>query len=311
MFQSFLPKDFIARRGVFCSSYRWRMDQKNNEVWQEKTGKKTKDIFKTASHMSRIAGFFIALLLVVSVRAQVAERPNPPRLYNNLSQHHPDFLSSSEAAQLEEKLEQFSNETSNQICIVIVDDLNDYEPADYATKLLNDWGVGQKGVDNGVVVLLQLKPGKGGRDFIQTGYGLEGAIPDLATKRIREEELEPNLKSGRNFEALDKTTDRLMQLAKGEIDVKNYTRHNGRGVPRKSLTAIIILIVVILILRSMFGGGGGTTFSRRGRSYWGGGLGGFIGGGGFGGGFGGGSSGGGFGGFGGGRSGGGGSGGSW
>lgn len=260
--------------------------------------------------MRRIAGFFIALLFVIGMRAQVAERPDPPRLYNNLSQHHPDFLSSSEAAQLEEKLERFSNETSNQICIVIVDDLNGYEPADYATRLLNDWGVGQKGADNGVVILLQLKPGKGGRDFIQTGYGLEGAIPDLATKRIREEELEPNLKNGQNFEALDKTTDRLMQLAKGEIDVKNYTRHNGRGLPGKSWTIIIILVVVIVILRSMFGGGGGTTFSRRGPTYWGGGLGNW-GGSGFGG-FGGGSSGGGgFGGFGGGRSGGGGSGGSW
>jgi uncharacterized protein len=260
--------------------------------------------------MRRIAGFFIALLLVFGLSAQVAERPNPPRLYNNLSQHHPDFLNSSEAAQLEEKLEQFSNQTSNQICIVIVDDLNDYEPADYATKLLNDWGIGQKGVDNGVVVLLQLKPGKGGRDFIQTGYGLEGAIPDLATKRVREEELEPLLKAGRNFEALDKTTDRLMQLAKGEINVKNYTRGNGRGIPKHSMTFIIIVIAVILILRGLFGGGGGTTFSRRGRTHWGAGLGGFIGGSGFGG-FGGGSSGGGFGGFGGGRSGGGGSGGSW
>ena|SRR6218665_95074 len=260
--------------------------------------------------MRRIAGFFIALLLVLGLRAQVAPRPDPPRLYNNLSQHHPDFLSRGEAAQMEEKLEQFSNETSNQICIVIVDELNGYEPADYATRLLNEWGVGQKGKDNGVVVLLQLKPGKGGRDFIQTGYGLEGAIPDLATKHIREEELEPLLKQGRNFEALDKTTDRLMQLAKGEINVKNYTRNRGGSLPGKSLTALIILIVVILILKSMFGGGGGTTFSRRGRTYWGGGFGGF-GGSGFGGFGGGGSSGSGFGGFGGGRSGGGGSGGSW
>lgn len=263
--------------------------------------------------MRKTAAFIIALLLLAGMRAQVAERPNPPKLYNNLSQHHPDFLNPAEATQLEEKLERFSNETSNQICVVIVDDLNGYEPADYATKILNEWGVGQKGADNGVVILLQLKPGKGGRDFIAVGYGLEGAIPDLATKRIRDEELEPGLKSGRNYEALDKTTDRLMQLAKGEIDVKNYTRRNNRGVPKHSVTVIIIIIVVILILRSMFGGGGGggTTFSRRGRHYWGGGLGGFIGGGGFGGFGGGGSGGGGFGGFGGGRSGGGGSGGSW
>lgn len=250
-----------------------------------------------------ISGIF--LLVALLGYSQIPERPVPAKLYNNFSKNHPDFLSSSEAAQLEEKLEVFSNETSNQICVVIVDDLNDYEPADFATKLLNDWGVGKKESNNGVVVLLQLNPEKGGRDFIQTGYGLEGAIPDLATKKIREEELEPLLKAGRNFEALDKTTSRLMELAKGEINVKDYTRKStgrrGRNIPG---AVIIILIIVFAILRGG-GGRGGTTFSHRGPRYWGSGFGGF------GSGFGGGSSGGGFGGFGGGRSGGGGSGGSW
>ncbi len=74
--------------------------------------------------------FFFVLAGVVN--SQVAERPSPPRLYNNLSKEFPNFLSSSEAAQLEEKLEQFSNETSNQICIVIVDDLNGYDASEYA-----------------------------------------------------------------------------------------------------------------------------------------------------------------------------------
>jgi uncharacterized protein len=242
----------------------------------------------------------IFLFLFVLSQGQIAERPNPPKLYNNLSQRHADFISADEAAQLEEKLEQFSNNTSNQLCIVIVDDLNGLEPADYATKLINEWGIGKKESNNGMVLLLQLKPDKGGRDFIGIGYGLEGAIPDLATKRIRDEELYPNLKTGQNFLALDKTTDRLMSLAKGEINVKDYVRQpNKQKFP--SVLIIIIVIIVVLILKGR--SGGGTTFSSRGPRYWGGGFGGFGGGGS--------SGGGGFGGFGGGSSGGGGSGGSW
>lgn len=256
--------------------------------------------------MRRILGFLLFLSLLSTSVAQIVERPSPMRLYNNFSKNHPEFLDGREAAQLEEKLEVFSNETSNQICVVIVDDLNGYEPSDYATKLLNEWGVGKAGKDNGVVVLLQLKPGKGGRDFIAVGYGLEGAIPDLATKRIREEDLESNLKAGSNFAALDQTTDRLMALAKGEINVRDYTRQSsgrkGRGL---SLPLLIVVIVIVILIRSFFGGGG-TTFSGRGPRYWGGGWG--SGSGSWGGG---GSSGGGWGGFGGGRSGGGGSGGSW
>lgn len=252
----------------------------------------------------------IFLFITAVIYAQVPARPTPQRLYNNLSSEYPNFLSSGEASQLEERLEQFSNETSNQICVVIVDDLNGLPASDFATQLGNEWGVGKKNFNNGIVILVKPTGGAGQRDlFIAVGYGLEGAIPDLATKRIRDEEMYPYLKNGENFKALMNAVNRLSQLAKGEINVKDYTRQrSGRGGRPPYLT-IIILVVVVLIIRAFFGGGGGGgyTYGRRGRSYggWGGGWGG--------GSWGGGSSGGGggWGGFGGGSFGGGGSGGKW
>jgi uncharacterized protein len=250
----------------------------------------------------------IFLFLAVFISAQIAQRPSPQKLYNNLSKEFPDFLRSDQAQILEEKLEQFSNQTSNQICVVIVDDLNGTDAADYATKIINEWGVGKKESNNGIVILVKPTGGAGGRDlFIAIGYGLEGAIPDLTTKRIRENEMYPYLKSGDNFAALDKATDVLMKLAKGEINKEDYSRRNSNGKQIKPGTILIIIIIIIIfIIKGFFGGGGGRTFSRGGSTiFWGGGFGG--------GGFGGGRSGGGggFGGFGGGSSGGGGSGGSW
>jgi uncharacterized protein len=252
---------------------------------------------------------FISLFLSFSGYSQIPDRPAPPRLYNNLSREFPDFLNTTEAAQLEEKLEQFSNETSNQIAVVIVDDLNGYEAADFTIKLGEKWGVGKKGKNNGIVIMIKPTGSQGGRDlFIAVGYGLEGAIPDLATKRIREEHMYPHLKQGNNFKALDEGTDVLMKLAKGEINVEDYVRTKGRS-ERFPLIAIIIIVIVIIILKNIFGGGGGGhTLSRTGRTiFWGsmlgGGRGGWSGGGG--------SSGGGWGGFGGGSFGGGGSGGKW
>jgi uncharacterized protein len=239
------------------------------------------------------------------INSQIADRPVPQRLYNNLSKEFPDFLNSDQAAQLEEKLEQFSNQTSNQICVVIVDDLNGLDAADYATRIINEWGIGQKEANNGIVILVKPTNNDGGRDlFIAIGYGLEGAIPDLATKRIRENEMNPYLKRGDYFTALDKGTEKLMQLAKGEINVKDYLRQHKKG--NKLSSVIIIILIIVFLIRAFFGGGGGNTYSGRGhRTYWGGGFGGGFGGGGsFGGG-------GGFGGFGGGSSGGGGSGGKW
>lgn len=261
--------------------------------------------------MRHILSILFCLVVGLSV-AQIAPRPNPPKLYNNLSKEFPNFLNPSQAAQLEEKLEVFSNETSNQICVVVIDDLNDYDASQYAFELGTAWGIGQKDKNNGIVILIKPTGGAGGRDlFIAIGYGLEGAIPDLATKRIREKEMYPYMKQGDYYTALDKGTDVLMQLAKGEIDVKNYTRGSGRETSG-GMTAIIIIILVIILLRAIFGGGrggGGRTFSSHGSAFL---LGSLLGGrGGSGGGFGGGSSGGGFGGFGGGGFGGGGSGGSW
>src|SRR4051812_13201179 len=125
--------------------------------------------------MRRILSILV-LFLNVAFFAQVAPRPNPPKLYNNLSKEFPDFLNASEAAALEEKLEVFSNETSNQICVVIVDDLNDMDASSYATALGHEWGIGQKDKDNGIVILVKPTGGAGGRDlFIAVGYGLEGA----------------------------------------------------------------------------------------------------------------------------------------
>ncbi|MBX3165633.1 MAG: TPM domain-containing protein [Bacteroidetes bacterium] len=254
--------------------------------------------------------FFIALCFFLAFvsHAQIPERSNPPRLYNNFSKEFPNFLTDEQVIILENKLEAFSNETSNQICVVIVDDLNGMDASSFAIQLGNEWGVGKQKFDNGIVILIKPTGSAGGRDlFIAVGYGLEGAIPDLATKRIREEQMYPYLKNGDYFTALDKGTDVLMQLAKGEIDVKDYTRYGEAG-DLKTAVLIVILVVILLIIIFRKKGGGGQTYSHGGRHiYWGSGLGGFSGGRGFGGG----SSSGGWGGFGGGSFGGGGSGGKW
>lgn len=232
--------------------------------------------------------------------SQVIPRPDPPKLYNNLSQEFPEFLNSSESNSIEQELEAFSRETSNQICVVIVDDFGGTDVASYATELGNKWGVGKKESNNGIVILIKPTQSDGGRDlFIAVGYGLEGAIPDLATKRIREEEMYPYLKTGENYTAISNAVQKLSALAKGEINVKDYS---GSKKNKDWLKTIIIIIIILIIVSKFFRGGGGT-YSRRG--YYGGGFGGFSGGS-----FGGGSSGG-FGGFGGGSFGGGGSGGKW
>jgi uncharacterized protein len=258
--------------------------------------------------------FVIAIISASSVSQaqQIPPRPSPPRLMNDLA----GVLPANQQQQLEEKLVTFNNETSNQITVVIVPSFNGLDRADFAIRIGHEWGVGQKGFDNGVVVLV--KPRRGnerGEAFIAVGYGLEPVITDAASRRIIENEMIPYFSEGNYYAGIDAATKVLMGLAKQEFSSDEYA-------PQVSpLTGLIPLIIIILFL---------VIFSRKSSSqktmgkdipFWSllfllssmnsgrGSYGNFSGGrGSFGGGFKGGSS---FGGFGGGRFGGGGAGGSW
>ena len=251
--------------------------------------------------------FFLFSTIAFAQSNGIPERPNPPRLVNNLSSS--DFLSSDEVARLEQKLQAFANETSNQIVIVIVDDLGGDEPWSYATELGQKWGVGQGKFDNGIVILIKPTGDEGQRNLhIAVGYGLEGAIPDLATKQIRENEMYPYFKRAEYYTALDKATTVLMAMAKGEYSSGAYGKKNKNKLPAGLIIPLIIFILLVIFKASKRGGGnGGLTMGAAGFIL-GNAFGGHRGGGG---GFGGGGSSGGFGGFGGGGFGGGGSGGNW
>ncbi len=253
--------------------------------------------------------FTFVLFIAISIFPFFGQEKGIPaktnKLVNNFSTEFPDFLSSSEQEELETKLEKFAEETSNQIVIVIVDDLDGYEPWDYAARLGDSWGIGHEKEDNGIVILIKPSGGPGDRKyFIAPGRGLEGAIPDATCRLIEDNELVPNLKNGDYYQALDQTTNVLMSLAKGEFNSDKYNKDHQNNGSMLKVIIIVIIIIIFFIIRFRGGGGRGGFTMGSGGMFFGG-----FGGGGFGGGSSGG--GGGFGGFGGGSFGGGGSGGSW
>lgn len=257
--------------------------------------------------------FLIPVFLGMS--QNIPERPSPPQLVNDYT----NTLTADQRATLEQKLVAYDDSTSNQIVIVIVPTTNDYDPADYATKLGRAWGVGNKKTNNGVVLLVAKNDRK---VFIAPGYGLEGALPDITCKSIIDNEITPNFKQDDFFRGLNLGTSAIFKAAAGEYKAPAGYRSNRGNGGGGSLFGIIIIIFIVLMLVGRGGGrGGGGMFSRRGYGDFATGaiFGSMLGGGRRGGdnwgggGFGGGSSGGGggFGGFGGGSFGGGGSGGSW
>ena len=267
---------------------------------------------------NEILKFYILTVLVCAFSSgilfsqAIPEKPNPPRLVNDYA----GLLTGNEVNNLERKLELFNDSSTTQIVIVIVKDLGGYDKADFAQRLGEKWGVGQKGKNNGVVVLVKPKKAESrGEVYIAPGYGLEGVIPDLAAIDIVEKEILPSFRKNEYYTGLDKALNVLMSLSRKEFTPADYMKKKGGKSGKGSGFPIVIIIVIIVIIASKSkgsGGSGGGKISTGGLPLWlllgglnsgrhSGSWGDFSGGGG----------GGGFGGFGGGSFGGGGAGGSW
>jgi len=253
--------------------------------------------------------FLLSLFSLLFAFAFAQDFPEKP---NNLVNDYANVLSAEQKQSLESKLVTFNDSSSTQIAIAILKSVGDYDINEYAVELGRKWGVGQNGKNNGIMIVVAV----GDRKIsIQTGYGLEGALPDIYAKRIIDNDIKPNFKAGNYYAGLDEGTTSIIKYTRGEYkndNPKTSSKKGGSG----SIVIIVIIVIVIIIIMRKGGGGGSEVIGGRGASnalFWamlfGSGGGGRSSGGGWGGGSSGG--GGGFGGFGGGSFGGGGSSGSW
>ncbi len=235
-------------------------------------------------------------LLCIAFLATAKKVPPAPTEYRWV-QDYGNVLDADQELYLINKLKKYFDSTSTEIIIVTESSLEGDDVFDYSYRLVQEWGIGQKGKDNGVLIYAAVRDRK---MFIQVGKGAEGALPDIYAKRVLENQLKPNFRKEQYGKGFDEATSVIIQHLNGEF-VNDTPARQGEGIP----IWVIILVVVLLVLMFTSGGNNGRTFthdessSRRALHrppIWiGGGRGGGFsgGGGGFGGGFGGGSFGGG------------------
>ena len=255
-------------------------------------------IFPLVNQMIRYL-FFILPVLVCSFSfgQDFPERPAPPKLVNDFA----NILGDREKLILEQKLVAYNDSTSTQIAVVTINSLKGNDIGEYSFRLAEKWGIGQKGKDNGVLILVALEDRK---MFIATGYGMEGVIPDALAKRIIENYMKPNFRNNNYYKGIDEATSVIMGLASGEFKADQIGRKKI-GLARL-LFPLLIIIFFIVIFYSRFrrvrgshmagsnlnfltflflmsamsgrGGRGYSNFSSGSGSFGGGGFGGFGGG---------------------------------
>ncbi len=141
-----------------------------------------------------------------------------PEKSNRLVNDYVGLLSNQEVNFLERKLVNYNDTTSTQIAILIVSDLQGYDIVDYAQRIGQKWGAGQKGKDNGVIIVLKPKTSTSkGEVNIDIGYGLEPIIPDITAKRIVDREMIPHFETNDYIGGLNAATGVSIALAAGQF----------------------------------------------------------------------------------------------
>ncbi len=235
-------------------------------------------------------------ILIFSLSSFSADIPKPVGYVNDFA----SVLNQSTKNKLNRLLVELKQKTGVEFTVVTIKGTGGEDIFDYSMELFQKWGIGQKGKDNGILFLIDVKNHK---LRINTGYGVEGILPDGLLGRIRDRYIIPYFKKGDyNGGILNGSMAVASIVAKA-----NHVKLNGVVKPVKPRKKITVVDIIMMIAALFFIGSYsfpflmGMFFGSY-RSGWETPLGGGFGGGGLGGGFGG---------FGGGSSGGGGVGGSW
>jgi uncharacterized protein len=262
---------------------------------------------RTNSRLSAIALVLSALLAIIALAVEARAAPSFPPLAGRVTDAA-GILPAATVSTLDTKLAALEKQTSIQLVVATVPDLQGYEIDEYGYQLGRAWGIGQKGKDNGALLLVAPNERK---VRIEVGYGLEGTLTDALTSQIIRRDIIPRFKAGDMAGGVTAGTEALIKVvempegdrAMAAAEAAQAERERSDG---PSLGTIIWLVIILIWL--FFAISRGKRGRRSGPVIiwgpgtgggWGGGSGGWGGGGG---GFGGGGFGGGGGGFGGGGS---------
>ncbi|WP_224982482.1 TPM domain-containing protein [Geomonas agri] len=186
------------------------------------------------------------LLLTFLLTIQVCAAAEVPPLRSHVNDYA-SMLSPQMAQQLESELTAFERSDSTQIVVLTIPSLEGEVLEQYSIKVVEKWQLGQKGKDNGALLLVV----KNDRKIrIEVGRGLEGKLTDLMSGRIIRNEITPAFKRGDFDQGISRGVDAIMATVRGEYQAQSTDlRHGKRGAP-----PILTLLLFVLVASVFLGG---------------------------------------------------------
>ena len=211
--------------------------------------------------MKKLFFYFTAifLFLILSIAPALAyySLGTPQGFVNDFT----NTLTPDQKQTLENKLSQFEKETSNEISVVIINNLKGDTIENFAVKLFEDWKIGKKNKDNGILLLVAADDHK---MRIEVGYGLEGAITDAQSYWIVQNILRPAFQKNDYVGGITEATDKIMAAAKAEYTIPSANPSQTKKIDSNLFWTIGYFFFAIFIYLS--------SILARSKSWWAGGI---------------------------------------
>jgi uncharacterized protein len=200
--------------------------------------------------------FLIISLILIPLQLMALDAPQLAGRVNDQAR----MLSIETAQRLDQKLAAFERDTSNQISVLTIPSLQGDDIDQFSIRVAEAWKLGQKGKDNGVLLVLAQAERK---VRIEVGMGLQGVLPDITAGRIIRETMRPYLKSGDFDHGITVAVDSIIAATKGEFKgTGQSTQKHATKKTSSSFVTLFLLVAVAAVVLGLFsrylGGVGGA-----------------------------------------------------
>lgn len=196
-----------------------------------------------------IVVLFVLLMGAVNVAAEDALAPIP-----ELKSPVTDLvgvLTSEQVGVISDKLLAFQKEKGAQVAVLLTPSTQPESIEQYSIRVVDQWKLGRRKIDDGVLLLIATED----RTIrIEVAYGLEGALTDLASKRIIDEIIVPHLKMGDIFGGVDAGVDAVLRVVSGETLPAPQANY-ADGDPGVFIFPLVIIVAVGSLIRLALGPG--------------------------------------------------------
>jgi len=162
--------------------------------------------------------------------------------YQSYVNDYAEIIDDSYEAQIESLARQIEQETTAEIAVLTVKSLEGLDALTYGVEVFEEWGIGKKDVDNGLLILVGLKE----REWrIEVGYGLEPVITDAMAGRIGRNTLVPNFKNEEYGKGIYEAASDIQGYIRGEEEVVSMYKSSEKTSDFEYIYVIFFIVLIV------------------------------------------------------------------